>query len=120
MKLCIPADGMDLAAKVDARLGRAEHFIVVDSESGDVLQTVPNKQNKEAAAGAGVQAGQAIAATGAEAVLCAHCGPKAFRVLQVAGLSVYTGAGGTVAEAVQAFREGKLQKAGAADVEGHW
>lgn len=119
MKLCIPADGTDLAAKVDARLGRAGHFVVVDSESGEVLQTIPNKQNKQAA-GAGVQAGQAIAGTGAEAVLCAHCGPKAFRVLQAAGLKVYTGAAGTVGDALRAFRGGSLREADEANVEGHW
>jgi predicted Fe-Mo cluster-binding NifX family protein len=120
MKLCIPADGTDLAAKVDARLGRAGHFVVVDSESGEVLQTIPNKQNKQAAQGAGVQAGQAIAGTGAEAVLCAHCGPKAFRVLQAAGLKVYTGAAGAVGDALRAFRSGELPEARDADVEGHW
>ena len=120
MKLCIPANGTDLAAKVDARLGRAEHFIVVDSASGNVLQAVPNRQSKEAAAGAGVQAGQAIAGTGAEAVLCTHCGPKAFRVLASVGIAVYTGAAGTVGDAVRAFREGKLAQAQGADVKGHW
>jgi len=120
MKLCIPAEGTDLAAKVDARLGRAEHFVVVDSESGEVLQTIPNKQNKQAAQGAGVQAGQTIAGTGAEAVLCAHCGPKAFRVLQAAGLKVYTGAAGAVGDALRVFREGNLQQADEANTEGHW
>ena len=120
MKVCIPAEGTGLAAKVDARLGRAEHFVVVDSESGEVLQTIPNEQNKQAAAGAGVQAGQAIAGAGADAVLCAHCGPKAFRVLRAAGLKVYTGATGTVGDAIRALREGGLKKADEANVEGHW
>jgi len=120
MKVCIPADGTDLAAKVDARLGRAEHFVVVDSESCEVLQTIPNEQNKQAAAGAGVQAGQTIAGTGADAVLCANCGPKAFRVLQAAGITVYTGATGTVGDAIRALREGSLKKADEANVEGHW
>jgi len=120
MKVCIPAEGTGLAAKVDARLGRAEHFVVVDSESGEVLQTIPNKQNKQAAAGAGVQAGQTIAGAGADAVLCAHCGPKAFRVLQAAGLKVYTGATRTVGDALRAFRNGELTEAQGADIEGHW
>jgi predicted Fe-Mo cluster-binding NifX family protein len=120
MKVCIPSEGTGLAAKVDARLGRAEHFVVVDSESGEVLQTIPNQQNKQAAAGAGVQAGQTIAGAGADAVLCAHCGPKAFRVLQAAGLKVYTGAAGTVGDALRAFREDKLTEAQGADIEGHW
>ena len=120
MKVCIPAQGTSLAAKVDARLGRSEHFAIVDSESCEVLQTIPNKQNKQAAAGAGIQSAQTIAGTGADAVLCAHCGPKAFRVLQAAGIAVYTGATGTVGDAIRAFREGNLKKADEANVEGHW
>jgi len=120
MKVCIPAEGPALDAKVDARLGRAAYFVLVDSEGGALMQAVPNKQNKQAAAGAGVQAGQTIAGAGADAVLCAHCGPKAFRVLQAAGLKVYTGAAGTVGDALRAFRSGELPEARDADIEGHW
>ena len=120
MKICLPATAPRLDAPLDERLGRAAWFVLVDSESGDLLAQAPNEQNRQAASGAGVQAAQTIADLGAEAVVCAHCGPKAFRVLQAAGVAVFTGAAGTVAEAVAAFREGRLQKATAADVEGHW
>jgi len=120
MRLCIPAAAARLDAAVDPRLGRATCFVLVDRETGDVLGGVTNVQNKQAASGAGVQAGQTIVNGGAEAVLCSHCGPKAFRVLQAAGVRVYIGASGTVADTVRAFREGRLQEAQAADVEGHW
>ena len=120
MKLCIPAESPQLEAQVDARLGRAACFVLVDSETGEMLESIPNEQNQQAASGAGIQAGQTIAQTGVEAVLCANCGPKAFRVLQAAGVKVYVGASGTVADAVGAFKEGKLEEAGEANVEGRW
>ncbi len=120
MKLCIPAESPQLEAQVDARLARAACFVLVDSETGEMLESIPNEQNKQAASGAGIQAGQTIAQTGAEAVLCANCGPKAFRVLQTAGVKVYLGASGTVADAVGAFKEDKLEEAGGANVEGRW
>ncbi|MGB2754491.1 MAG: NifB/NifX family molybdenum-iron cluster-binding protein [Phycisphaerae bacterium] len=120
MKLCIPAESPQLEARVDARLARAACFVLVDSETGEMLESIPNEQNQQAASGAGIQAGQTIAQTGVEAVLCGHCGPKAFRVLQAAGITVYTGATGTVGDAIRAFREGNLKKADEANVEGHW
>jgi predicted Fe-Mo cluster-binding NifX family protein len=120
MRLCIPAERPALDAPVDARLGRAAVFVLVDNDTGEMVGAVENVQNKQAASGAGVQAGQAIANSGAQAVLCTHVGPKAFRVLQAAGLQVYTGAEGTVADAVKAFQEERLEKTGSANVAGHW
>ena len=120
MKVCIPAESPSLDAAVDPRLARAECFVLVDSDSRQMLTSIPNKQNKLVAAGAGVQATQTIAKSGAEAVVCANAGPNAFRVLQAAGVSVYTGAAGTVAEALTAFLDGKLELADQANVQGHW
>lgn len=120
MKVCVPAEDESLDAAVDPRLGRAQCFVLVDSETGEMLGSVANAQNKQAAAGAGIQAGQTIAESGAEAVLCAHVGPKAHRVLTAAGVDVYTGASGTVAESVAALAAGNLSPAEEANVEGHW
>jgi len=120
VKVCLPAEAPRLDARLDERLGRAACFVLVDSETDAVLASIPNAQNKQAAQGAGVQAGQAIASLEPDAVLCTHCGPKAFRVLGAAGIKVFLGAAGTVGEAVRALREGRLQEAADANVEGHW
>jgi len=120
MKLCIPADRPALDANVDARFGRATYLVVVDSDTGSLIESVENHPNMQAAAGAGIQAGQAAVETGADALLCRHCGPKAFRVLTAGGMKVYLGASGTVADAVEAFCKGRLSEAEAANVEGHW
>ena len=49
-----------------------------------------------------------------------HVGPKAFATLQAAGVAVYGGAVGSVAQAIEMFRRGGLRPAVKADVEGHW
>ena len=36
------------------------------------------------------------------------------------GVAVYTGATGTVADAIEQFKAGKLKQSTAEDVEGHW
>ncbi len=119
MKVCITSQGRDLSAQLDPRFGRAAAFIIVDTDGGD-FQVVDNKQNLQAAQGAGIQAAQTVAGTGVKVVITGHCGPKAYRTLAAAGVKIYSGASGTVAEALEAFKAGKLSDTGGPDVEGHW
>jgi predicted Fe-Mo cluster-binding NifX family protein len=54
------------------------------------------------------------------ALITGHVGPKAFSALQAGHVAIYTGASGTVAEAIEQYKAGKLRAAQSADVEGHW
>lgn len=120
MKVAVTSQGEALDSPVDERFGRAANFLVVDTEDG-TFAVVPNRQNLEAAQGAGVQAAQKVAEQGVEAVITGHCGPKAHRGLMAAGVKIFTGAAGmTAGEAVEAFKAGKLPEAEAADVGVHW
>ena len=119
MKIAITASGETLESQVDPRFGRAAKFILFDTESGE-LQAVDNIQNLQAAQGAGIQAAESVYRLGAESVLTGNCGPKAFQALAAAGIKVFTGARGTVAEALEAFKAGKFSTAESANVEGHW
>jgi predicted Fe-Mo cluster-binding NifX family protein len=57
---------------------------------------------------------------GAQAVVTGNVGPKAFRILNAAGIKVYLSAEGTVAEAIRKFKAGELKETTVANVEGHW
>jgi predicted Fe-Mo cluster-binding NifX family protein len=119
LKIAVTAQGPTLESLVDPRFGRAKHFVMADTES-DAFTSHDNAQNLNAPQGAGIQAAQIVVRLGAEAVLTGHVGPKAFAVLTAANVAVYTGAGGSLREAIDAFKAGKLQAAQTADVEGHW
>lgn len=119
MKIAITSLGSDLSAPLDPRLGRAAGFLVIDTESGETSYT-PNDQNLNAAQGAGIQTAQNVAATGANAVISGHCGPKAFRILRASKIEVYPCSAATVGEALELFKAGRLEPANAANVEGHW
>jgi len=119
VKIIITSQGSRLDDQVDPRFGRAKQFILADTESGQ-FAAHDNAQNLNAPQGAGIQAAQAAARLGAEAVLTGHVGPKAFAVLKAAQIAVYTGASGTVREAIATFKSGTLVAAQTADVEGHW
>jgi predicted Fe-Mo cluster-binding NifX family protein len=119
MKLAISAQGAGLESPVDPRFGRATYFVVVDTDTGDI-RAQDNAVNLNAAQGAGIQAGKNVVDLGVEAVITGHVGPKAFATLQAGGVKVYTGASGTVAEALDQFKAGKLRCTETPDVEGHW
>jgi predicted Fe-Mo cluster-binding NifX family protein len=119
MKIVISARGRDLDSQVDPRFGRAAGFILVETETR-AFEAVDNSQTLNTPSGAGVQAAETLSRLGASALITGHCGPKAFRTLQAAGITVYTGASGTVSEALAAWERHELQEAGGADVEGHW
>jgi predicted Fe-Mo cluster-binding NifX family protein len=119
MKIAITSSGTTLDDAIDPRFGRASYFLVYDTESG-ALETVENRQNLNAAQGAGIQAGQSVAATGAKVLLTGNCGPKAFRVLRQAGIGVFVQVSGTVRQAIDDWKAGKLTAADEANVEGHW
>ena len=119
MRIAVTAQGRDLRAPIDPRFGRAKFFVVVDPATGE-FSAVDNTQNLNAAQGAGIQAGRNVVELGANAVITGHVGPKAFTTLQAGGVAVYTDATGTVADAIEQFKAGKLRRSSAADVEGHW
>lgn len=119
MKLAVTAREGRMDAPLDPRFGRAPYFMVVDTATG-AFSAVDNSINLNAAQGAGIQSGKRVVDLGAAGVVTGHVGPKAFSTLRAGGVEVYTGACGTVAEAVEQFKAGKLTKLEAADVEGHW
>jgi predicted Fe-Mo cluster-binding NifX family protein len=119
MKIAITTAGDNLAAALDSRFGRAARFLIYNTDSKD-FQSIDNAQNLNAAQGAGIQAAQIVASAGVNALITGHCGPKAFRVLQAAGIKVYNCQAATVEEALRQFDDGQLPVANEADVEGHW
>ncbi len=119
MRIAISSQGKELNANLDPRFGRAAYFIIVDPETM-AFEVVENSQNLNLSQGAGIQAGKTIADNKVDVLITGHCGPKAFKVLQGAGVKIMTGAGGTVADAIAQFNSGELETSTEADVDGHW
>mgnify|MGYP001058902027 CR=1 FL=1 len=108
MKIAITAASWDIEGSVDQQLGRAVAFILYDTETGD-WSTHDNTLPGRSAQGAGVRSAQMVVDLEADAVITGHCGPKAFRALEAAGIPIYTGAQGSVREAIKAFEAGELK-----------
>ncbi len=119
MKIAITTSGKDLSSPVDERFGRARGFVVYDLDTGDFSYT-DNTQALDSAQGAGIQAAKTVINAGAAAIITGNVGPKAFGALSAADVAIFTGARGSVQQAVDQYRAGTLHKAGGANVEGHW
>ncbi len=119
MKIAVSSTGKTLNDGLDRRFGRTRYFVRYDDATG-VVDAFDNQQNLNAMQGAGIQAAMQVAAAEVQAVITGHCGPKAFRVLQEAGIKVYLCQAATVAQALELWRQGSLSPAENADVEGHW
>jgi predicted Fe-Mo cluster-binding NifX family protein len=118
MKFCITAEGNNLDAKIDPRFGRCGYFIIMDTET-QAFEAVENA-NAQFQGGAGIQSAQLVNSKGVKAVLTGNVGPNAFQTLQAAGIEVYTGVSGSVKEAIESYKSGKLKKTESPSVGSHF
>ncbi len=102
---------------MDPRFGRCPYFIIMDTETME-FQAIEN-QSAMASGGAGVQAAQATASLGVEAVITGNVGPKAFQTLSAAGIKIITGASGMVKDVVEKFKTGGLVETTAPTADSH-
>ncbi len=117
MKICVSSTGKNLDAVVDQRFGRCQYFLIVDTETMKV-KTISNESTL-ASGGAGIQSAQIVAKEGVDSVISGNIGPNAFQILQAAGIKVYTGADGTIKEAIENYKKGKLKETESANVGSH-
>ncbi len=117
MKIVVTANGADLDAPASPVFGRCPMYVFVDTETMQ-FESVENPA-MNAAGGAGIQAAQFVVERGAQAVVTGNVGPNAFNVFQPANVPVYLFDGGTVRQAVEAYKAGQLPSSGEASGPAH-
>ncbi len=101
MKIIITATSNKIDQPFSPRFGRADYFILIDSETRD-WEAFSNPATG-ARGGAGPQAVQFIVEKGVEAVISGRYGPSAFTALEAAGLQAYIAKEGTVNEVLNQY-----------------
>jgi len=117
MKIAVTSKSNNLESEIDPRFGRCSYFLIVDTDTMS-FEYLSN-ESAMASGGAGIQAAQNVAKTGVEVVVTGNMGPNAFQTLSAAGIRVFTGANGTVKEAVEKYKKGELKEAEAPNVGSH-
>jgi len=111
MIIALPTLSEDgLEADLCSHFGQAAFFTLIDSDSGQVT-CKPNDGHQQGDGSEQRTPAQQIAGLGAAAVICGGLGSRAVQMLGTAGIQVFAGAQGTVAQALEAHRTGQLQEA---------
>ena len=112
MKICIPTMGnKGLDDFVGEHFGRVPTYTIVDLDT-DEVKVIPN--TSEHMGGVGYPP-EIMVREGVNVLVCRGLGRRAIIMFVETGIDVYIGASGTVKDAVSAFRQGRLQKAGIGD-----
>lgn len=118
-RIAVSAQSPHLDDFLDPRFGRAAGFIIVDPQTME-HEYIDNGESQVRPQGAGIQAAEIVARTGAKVVLTGYVGPKAFQALQAAGITIAQNLEGlTVREAIKRYSGGDLEMANKPNRRGH-
>ena len=118
MKVAVTAQGPDFSSLIYLRFDMARYFIVLDTETGE-LSAHDNTHNRDGTQAAAIRAAESVVDMGVDAVVTCTVGPEAFVTLQEANVAVHVGATGSVREAIEQFKAGRLPCAVKPNVESH-
>jgi predicted Fe-Mo cluster-binding NifX family protein len=112
MKICIPTLGEEgLNNHVGEHFGRVPTYTIIDLDTNEV-RVIPN--TSEHMGGCGYPP-EIMAREGVNILVCRGLGRRAITMFEEMGIEVYIGAFGTVKDAINDFKEGRLKKAGMSD-----
>jgi len=112
MKACIPTSGKGgLEDLVGEHFGKVPTYTIVDLETGEVKVI----KNTSVHMGGRLYPPEIMAKEGVEILLCSGVGRRALSMFREFNIDVYLGAKGTVREAIEMFKQGKLKKADLSD-----
>ncbi|WP_372713168.1 NifB/NifX family molybdenum-iron cluster-binding protein [Ilyobacter sp.] len=118
MKIAVASKGEGLKAEIDNMFGRAEYFVIVNSENMEV-KTIENTAKNESN-GAGGKAVKLLSNEGVEIIVAPELGPKAVTAVEAFKIKAYKkDSFKTVEEAVKAYKDGKLNEFESASVREH-
>lgn len=112
MKICIPTIGENgLNNHVGEHFGRVPTYTIVDLDTNEVRVI----QNTSEHMGGQGYPPEIMAKEGVNILVCRGLGRRAISMFEKLGIEVYIGAFGTVKDAIDDFKQGRLQKAGMSD-----
>jgi len=108
VKVCVPTMGnRGLNEQIGEHFGRVPTYTIVNTDTGEA-EVLPNTSMHMGGVG---YAPEIMAKAGVDVMVCSGLGQRAIGMFEEAGIMVYVGAQGTVKDAVQLWKEGKLQPA---------
>jgi predicted Fe-Mo cluster-binding NifX family protein len=113
--VAISTTGENPNASVDQRFGLARFFILLDPHTQE-WELFDNQANLNSFEAVGIVTAKSLAKNQVATVITGNCGTRAFKKLQESGVEVYLEAQGTVRQAFDRWRHGKLHPASHANM----
>ncbi len=108
MRVAITVDSPSENALVSPIFGRCAYYAIYDTESNKI-EFIPNASTMYPR-GAGVQAAQQIISQGVQQIITGGIpGPNSSMILAQAGIGVISNFSGTVRDAVEAIKQGRIE-----------
>ena len=112
MKICIPTVGNNgLDDTIGEHFGRVPTYTIINLDN-DEVKVIPNTSQHTGGIG---YPPEIMVKEGVNAMVCRGLGRRAISMFEEFGIDVYIGATGTVKDAIEDFKQGRLQKASESD-----
>ena len=112
MKICIPTVGNNgLDDTIGEHFGRVPTYTIINLDN-DEVKVIPNTSQHTGGIG---YPPEIMAKEGVNVMVCRGLGRRAISMFEEFGIDVYIGANGTVKDAIEDFKQGRLQKASESD-----
>jgi predicted Fe-Mo cluster-binding NifX family protein len=107
MRVIVTSTGPTIDSPMDPRLGRAEYFLIVDTDT--MKTTAIDNASRHASGGAGIAAAQAVIDARVDALVTGHLGPNALNVLRDSKVDLYEGTHSSVEDNLNQLKAGQLK-----------
>ena len=105
MKICIPAESSGgLEDTVGYHFGRVDNYTIYDTEN-EKVEIIPNTSSHK---GGTKLPADLLQGHGIDIMICGGLGRRAIHLFEQFGIEVYSGAKGTIADAIKLFEDGSL------------
>lgn len=108
MQVCISANSEYPDAQMDAKFGRCQYLLFIDTDTMKV-ESFPNAY-KDAQSGAGTQVAQEVISRNPDALITGHVGPHAAELLKSSRIPVYSAEEVTVRTAIDDLLNDRLKQ----------
>jgi len=108
MKILVTALSDNLSASIDERFGRAEYFVIYDTDTKN-FEAIKNPFLNDQG-GVGVSAAKFTVEKGVDVVISGSYGPNALEVLRASSVKLHKAESGTVEKNIDKLLNGKLEE----------
>ncbi len=109
--ICVPTES-DIGpyAEMSTHFGRTSYFVFAEVENG-IIKSYESKKCTGRHEGGTMTPAEIIAESGVDILICGGLGSKAISILTQKGITIFSGASGTVEDVIKQWKSGKLSSA---------